>query len=417
MVKYEYLMILEVFNMSRLERLKMGKVLPQHLKQYNELLRYVFQVTNKELQQVGWEAREIALAKLPVLQQADVLGWFEGEKLVSQLSVYPFQVNIFGKTFEMGGLTGVGTYPEYANMGLMYKLMIQALEDMRNRKQSISYLYPYSFPFYRRRGWEIISDKMTFEVKDYQLPQAKKVTGYVERLNTEHPDVRTVYNRFSSEQHAAMIRNELAWDEYWRWDLDELTAAVYYDVSNHPQGYVLYWISADVLHIKEMIYMNQEARNGLWNFISAHFSMVTRVVGNVYTDEPLAFWLEDGDIKETIAPYYMARIIDAKQFIDQYPFRAIGTETEITFELDDPMVDWNKGIFTLHVSTTGQGELNPSEKEPSASFDIQTLTTMLMNYKRPSYLAEIGRLNCDKGTVKKWEDLIERETPYFSDYF
>ena len=41
--------------MSRLERLKMGKVLPQHLKQYNELLRYVFQVTNKELQQVGWE--------------------------------------------------------------------------------------------------------------------------------------------------------------------------------------------------------------------------------------------------------------------------------------------------------------------------------------------------------------------------
>lgn len=417
MVKYEYLMILEVLNMSRLERLKMGKVLPQHLKQYNELLRYVFQVTNKELQQVGWEAREIALAKLPVLQQADVLGWFEEEKLVSQLSVYPFQVNIFGKTFEMGGLTGVGTYPEYANMGLMYKLMIQALEDMRNRKQSISYLYPYSFPFYRRRGWEIISDKMTFEVKDYQLPQAKEVTGYVERLNTEHPDVRTVYNRFSSEQHAAMIRNELSWDEYWRWDLDELTAAVYYDVSNHPQGYVLYWISADVLHIKEMIYMNQEARNGLWNFISAHFSMVTRVVGNVFTDEPLAFWLEDGDIKETIAPYYMARIIDAKQFIDQYPFRAIGTETEITFELDDPMVDWNKGIFTLHVSGTGQGELNPSDKEPNASLDIQTLTTMLMNYKRPSYLAEIGRLNCDKGTVKKWEDLIERETPYFSDYF
>ena len=70
---------------------------------------------------------------------------------------------------------------------------------------------------------------MTFEVKDYQLPQAKKVSGYVERLNTEHPDVRTVYNRFSSVHHAAMIRNDLAWDEYWRWDLDELTAAVYYD--------------------------------------------------------------------------------------------------------------------------------------------------------------------------------------------
>ena len=51
-----------------------------------------------------------------------------------------------------------------------------------------------------------------------------------------------------------MIRNELAWDEYWRWDLEELTAAVYYDTSHDPQGYLLYWISEDVLHIKEMVY-------------------------------------------------------------------------------------------------------------------------------------------------------------------
>lgn len=28
----------------------------------------------------------------------------------------------------MGGLTGVGTYPEYSNMGLMHKLLEQALK-------------------------------------------------------------------------------------------------------------------------------------------------------------------------------------------------------------------------------------------------------------------------------------------------
>jgi predicted acetyltransferase len=403
--------------MSRLERLKMGKVETKHFRQFNQLLRYVFQVTKKDLQLVGWEEREIALAKLPVLEQADVLGWFDGEKLISQLAVYPFQVNIFGRTFEMGGLTGVGTYPEYANLGLMYKLMWQALSDMRERKQSISYLYPYSFPYYRRRGWEIISDKMTFEIKDIQLPKVKKVAGYVERLNTEHPDIRAVYKLFSSRQHVAMIRNDLAWDEYWRWDLDELTAAVYYDHTHKPQGYLLYWISEDVLHIKEMVYITQEARIGLWNFISAHFSMVSKVVGSTYTDEPLAFWLEDGDIKETIAPYFMARIVDAKQFIEQYPFRATGTDINLTFRLDDPMVEWNQGIFTLHVNASGQGELFQSEDEPTSSLDIQTLTTMLLGYKRPSYLAEIGRFTSDEQTVELFENLIKRQTPYFSDYF
>lgn len=403
--------------MSRLDRLRMEKVETRHFQQFNELLRYVFQVTKKELQMVGWEEREIALAKLPVLEKADVLGWFDGEKLISQLAVYPFQVNIFGRTFEMGGLTGVGTYPEYSGLGLMNKLMRQALLDMQERRQSISYLFPYSFPFYRRKGWEIISDKMTFEIRDYQLPKIRKVPGYVERLDTEHPDVRRVYRHFSSMRHAAMIRNELAWDEYWRWDLDDLTAAVYYDGSHQPVGYLLYWISKDVLHVKEMVYINQEARIGLWNFISAHFSMVSKVIGNTYTNDPLAFWLDDGDIKETIAPYYMARIVDVKQFLTQYPFKALGTEIHLTFELTDPILEWNQGVFTLHVSETGQGELVQSEGFADFSLDIQTLTTMMLGYKRPSYLAVIGRFTANKQTVELLENLIERETPYFSDYF
>jgi predicted acetyltransferase len=403
--------------MSRLDRLKMGKVETKHFQQFNELLRYVFQVTKKDLQMVGWEEREIALAKKPVLDQADVIGWFDGEKLISQLAVYPFQVNIFGRTFEMGGLTGVGTYPEYANMGLMYKLLRQGLADMQARKQSISYLFPYSIPYYRRRGWEIISDKMTFEVRDVQLPKIRKVPGYVERLNIEHSDVRTVYKLFSSKMHAAMIRNELAWDEYWRWDVDELTAAVYYDPTHKPHGYLLYWISEDVLHIKEMVYMDEEARIGLWNFIGAHFSMVSKVVGNIFMNEPLAFWLEDGDIKETISPYFMARIVDAKQFIEQYPFRATGTESKVTLLLEDPMLEWNQGIFTLLVTGNGQGKFIQSEDKPAVSLDIQTLTTMLLSYKRPSYLAAISRLKGDEAAVDILENIIERQTPYFSDYY
>jgi predicted acetyltransferase len=403
--------------MSRLDRLKMGKVETKHFQEFNELLRYVFQVTKKDLQMVGWEEREIALAKKPVIDQADVLGWFDGEKLVSQLAVYPFQVNIFGKSFEMGGLTGVGTYPEYANMGLMYKLMRQALADMRERKQSISYLFPYSIPYYRRRGWEIVSDKMTFEVRDVQLPKIKKVPGYVERLNIEHPDVRIVYKLFSSKMHVGMLRNDLAWDEYWRWDVDELTAALYYDSSHKPQGYLLYWISEDVLHIKEMVYMNQEARIGLWNFIGAHFSMVSKVVGNIFMNEPLAFWLEDGDIKETISPYFMARIVCVKQFIAQYPFKATGKDIQLTFMLEDPMLEWNQGIFTLNVNVNGQGELKQSNNAPTISLDIQTLTTMLLSYKRPSYLAAISRLKGNTQDVEILENMIERQTPYFSDYY
>lgn len=399
------------------DRLKLQRVDTIHGEQFNNLLRYVFQVTNSDLHTFGWENREIAQSKLPVLKHADVLGWFDGDKLISQLAVYPFQVNLFGHIYEMGGLTGVGTYPEYANMGLMHKLMLHALSNMRDRKQSISYLFPYSIPYYRRKGWEIISDKISFEVQDTQLPKLRNVPGNVDRVTIEHPDIKAIYEQYAKQNHGAMFRNELAWEEYLRWDLDDMTVAIYYNSDDRPKGYLLYWIAEEIFHIKEMVYLDEEARTGLWNFVSAHFSMIKLVKGDIYKDEPLAFILDDGDIKEMIAPYFMARIVDINLFIDQYPFQAQETDSQLVFNLHDPMLEWNQGIFTLQVDKSGKGKLKEGGGKPSLIIDIPTLTTMLMGYKRPTYLARIGRLQADEACVHLLEKLIQNEHPYFSDYF
>ena len=56
--------------------------------------------------------------------------------------------------------------------------------------------------------------------------------------------------------------------------------------------------------------------------------------------------------------------------------------------------------------------------EPCAdSISIQTMTTMLMGYKRPAYLAKIGRLQAAEETIGMLEASIEQQTPYISDYF
>ena len=406
----------EIF-MARKRQLKMKQVDLEHLEQYNQLLRYVFQVTDRELHKIGWEKEEIIRAKSPVLEQADVLGWFDGDKLISQVAVYPLQVRIFNQTYDMGGLTGVGTYPEYSNQGLMHKLLYQALENMRKRNQSISFLYPYSIPYYRRKGWEIISDKITYEIQDYQLPKNKQVPGEVERVDVEGPQVKEAYERFALQTHGALLRSDLAWSEYWLWDPDELMAAVYYNDQGQPDGYVLYWIADEVFHIKDMIFVDEEARSGLWNFISAHFSMISKVIGNTYTDEPLAFLLEDADIKETISPHFMARIVDLEQFVSQYPFKPDLTDRQWTFTLDDPLLSWNQGVFTLEISAEGTGRVIRNWEKSGDKIDIQTMTTMLLGYKRPDYLHKIGRISCSPETLDMLEDAIEQQTPYFSDYF
>ena len=399
------------------KNLKMKPVDSRYMEQYNALLRYVFQVTDQILNSVGWEEKEIIRAKFPTMEKADVIGWFDRDTLVSQVAVYPMQVQIFGRRYAMGGLTGVGTYPEYSNMGLMHKLLEQALKNMREKGQYICYLYPYSIPYYRRKGWELISDKISYEIKDYQLPKNRQVAGSVRRVKVDSDELKQTYDRYAAHTHGAIIRDDLAWNEYWLWDKDDIMAAVYYNEQDEADGYIIYWIENEVFHIKDMIFNNEEARAGLWNFVSAHFSMIDSVEGDTYTDEPLAFLLEDASIKEVISPYYMGRIVDFPAFIADYPFKADETDREWRFTLIDPIMECNQGSFLLRISEDGKGEAQRIAEKCADEISIQTMTTMLMGYKSPDYLAKIGRIKADEKTIDMLENAIEQQTPYISDYF
>lgn len=398
-------------------QLKIKPVGLKYLDQYNELLRYVFQVTNRELVESGYEDGEIVKAKRPILQKADVFGWFNtDDELISQICIYPCQVNIHGRIFKMGGVTGVGTYPEYANMGLMSDLIKLALEKMRDKGQYISYLYPYSVPYYRRKGWEIMSDHLTFTIKDTQLPSQVDVPGYVERLDIDDKDVIETYDRFARTNHGSLIRGKLEWDEYWRWENeDERIAAVYYNERDEPMGYVMYWIADDIFYIKDMIYLNLEARKGLWNFIRAHFSMIDNVKGDIYKNEPIAFLLDDSQITETIEPYFMARIVDVAAFLVNFPFS--GKAKPFHFIIADPVAEWNNGIFGVDCSVEGQVRITREPIGNPIETDIQTLTAMMMSYRTPSYLYKIERLKTDAKTLKILDSIIPNDQPYFSDYF
>lgn len=384
--------------------------------QFNELLSYVFQITESDIEESGYESkREMIKSKRPILELSKVFGWFNGDQLVSQIAVYPCEVNIHGTLYKMGGVTGVGTYPEYAGHGLMKDLIKLALETMRADQQWISYLYPYNVPYYRRKGWEMMSDKLTFKIRDTQLPKTVEVPGIVERKEVDDPDVFTVYNQFSRENHGALQRTAFHWEEYWRYENEESrTAAVYYNKSGHPTGVLFYWVAEEVFHVKEMFYLNQEARNGLWNFISAHFSMVYWVKGDIYKNVPLAFLLEDSQIKETIEPYYMARIVDVTEFLKKFPFKAF--DQPFHFVVSDPVAEWNNGIFGLNYA---KGEVIVSNDPigKAVQLDIQTLTCVLMNYRRPAYLARIERLHTDSDTLQLLETIIPDMEAYFGDYF
>ncbi|MEH6943022.1 GNAT family N-acetyltransferase [Bacillus sp. JJ722] len=402
-------------NTKHQDQLMMRKIKEEEIDQFSDLMKYVFQVSKDMIDDESQMRKE----KSHQLKPGTALGWFENDKLISQIVTLPFQVNIHGVIYEMGGVTGVGTYPEFAGYGLIHSLMKESLKNMRDAGQYISYLYPYSIPYYRKKGWEVISDRIEYEIKDTQLPKYNDVNGRMRRVELEDQDVNNVYNQFARKTNGAMIRNKIAWDEWFREESADLQLAVYYTDEEVPEGYLYYRVLDEKFYIEEMIYLNEEARRGIWQFISAHLSMVYYVKGKTCVHEPVAFLLEDCEIKQTVTPYYMGRIVDIKGFLEKYPFKQMKNFTLI-MNIDDPLLDWNTGKFTIKWDDEGKIDISYEETKSETegiTLSIQTLTTMLLSYKRPKLLLDVTRIKGDTSMVEALEQLIPDAAPCFFDYF
>ncbi|GEK34972.1 GNAT family N-acetyltransferase [Kurthia sibirica] len=405
------------------QHLSMREIKIEEMNQFIKLLNYVFQI-NVSMH----KDRLFINAKSKQFREGKAIGWFDGDHLISQILNLPFQVNIHGKIYDMGGITAVGTYPEYSKHGLMHKLIYNSLENMKQEGQTISYLYPYSIPYYRNKGFEIMSDIVEYQMKDTQMPYYDNIEGQVRRVLEDHADVISIYDQYAREKHGSMVRNAIAWNEkfqesYWEEKFEgsdtQLQAAVYYEPeTNEPIGYIFYRIMEENFYVDELIYLNNEARKGLWNFINAHKSMVYHVFGKTGGTEAVAFLMQDSEIKQNLSPYFMARIVDMIPFVEQFPFRLDDFSLQIAVE--DKIALWNNGTFEISskagivTATKWSDEL--LENVPQLT--IQTLTTMLLGYIRPQYLYSIERIMAPNDqVVELFEELIPNNVPSFIDYF
>lgn len=387
------------------------------LDQYNALLRYAFQVTEQQLMRAGWRDDDIKQSKFPILERADILGCYDGDQLVSQFAVYPLQMNIHGEIYPIGYITSVTTYPEYSGRGIMRRLMHRSLVRMREKGQSLALLFPYSIPLYRKFGWEIISNKISYKVKDSQIvpKREREAPGYVRRVDWNNNDFMNLHMRFALVTHGCLFRNSSAWEEYWRWDEDDTNVAVYYSTEDRPLGYMVYLIKEDVMYIKEMIYLNREAKKGLWEYISAHYSMIDEVRGNTYHDELMAFDLEDGNITEMIKPYVMGRIVDVEAFFMRYRCDPLEADVCFRLEISDPFLEWNNRSFNV-LFHEGRTIVTDRPADYTLKMSINTLSTLLLGYMPATHLHGLERIEGTPEAIEALDEVIIHEIPYISDF-
>lgn len=356
-----------------------------------------------------------------------IWGYFTEGRLAAKVVILPFETYIQGKPISMGGIAGVATWPEHRRGGKVGKLLSVALKAMKEKGQIVSFLSPFDFPFYRKYGWETYVEKKRYTIEKALLPTSIEAGGRVIRKTKQDwPLLDRIYDEYARAYNGTIKRTEHLWSNINLRASGQI--AVYYDGQEEPRGYIYYEVKNSAMTIRELVFLDESTRLGLLKFIANHDSMLERVTLDAPADDPLAFLLPNPRIKQEVVPYFMARIVDFAAFVESYTFAANpsadGTTQVLRLTIADKHAPWNDGGFMLTVDADGRGFAEPLRNDggeaatvPQLSCDIQTLTAMMLGYRRPALMSAIGRLQGDADAVQLLEGLIPHKLPYLMDFF
>ncbi|WP_144552432.1 enhanced intracellular survival protein Eis [Bacillus sp. X1(2014)] len=360
-------------------------------------------------------------ARKEALKNHNILGiWDDENILAAKLHIIPLTIFMKDAEWKMGGIAGVATYPEFRRNGYVNALIIESLNQMRNNNQIVSLLHPFDISFYRKYGWEVLSEqkKLTFEKVNLKFLETQP--GFIKRYSKEshNEEIEEIYQQFCT-QHNGMLKRDTNW---WKQHVynEDSQLAVYYHSANEAMGYILYQVKDRKMEVEELVALDHDARKGLWNFICQHDSMVETVTINLASHDPFPYPLPQPKVKMELSPYFMARVVDAEECLRKFPF--LPENESLFLHLEDTHAPWNNGSYLL-----GKGEIRVFKEKTGGQcvhppkkgiqLNINSLSAILFGYKRPMELFEMGYLKGTMTEIELFEKMVPSLKSSFFDFF
>ena len=315
------------------------------------------------------------------------LGVFDGTRLVACAIINPLTLAWGDSDAPMGGIGGVACTADQRGRGHVGRLLAESLRAMRGSGQYLSGLYPFSFSFYRRHGWDWVGEQKQYSVPTSELkagPEGQCLTMYdgLDALDV----VRPVYERFARRHYGMGLRRETAPGDtasyWWKRTLDyggNGSRITYVQVYSNPQtgqpeGYLtfLYPQDGDTGQVGDFVANTPAAYKGLLSVLHYYGVQVEKVSVSAPMDDPLPLHLMHSDLETKIKPLFMGRIVDV-----QAALTALRPEADlsgkIVLQVADAQCDWNHQTFAV-TADAGHVTAAPTPDAPGVALDIQTLS-------------------------------------------
>lgn len=343
----------------------------------------------------------------------------EDGEIKSVLLLLPFETFIRGKTLKAGGVAYVGTPPEYRRRGYIRELMRGVLNEMHEDGYAVSYLYPFSYDFYRKFGYEHSGDYKWISFK----PQDVKVEGENLRIRPGGKDdievLNRIYEKFIRNYNCGIRREKKRWlqdiiepiihDRKRRW--------IYIVEEEEPVGYLIFSFERRgkferYLKVNDYAFVNRKAFLSILHCLSKMGDQVVRVEMVFPLDFPVEEFLSLPGRERKLLQGFMARVVNLKNAVELLNYEGDGI---LNLKINDPILERNNRIFKI-VVRNGRAAVSEGNST-DIEMNINAFTSIFTGFLSLDDLLFSGKVKIYTERGMQLGKLFQKKMTYLVDFF
>ena len=378
-----------------------------------KLMRYAFETSKNTY-------GKLVMDKYPINWY---YGAFEKDTMVATAGIIPYDIIMRSRDFKMHGVAWVASKPEYRNRGTVREIMIRMFKNMHDSNIPVSVLYPFKFSFYEMLGYKLVDEHVFYQFRISDI-NYRKTNYHMKEVVRIGDDIRNVYDKIVAKFDYIAKRPTI---DYWVGHYKGNYKFICYS-GDQPIGYIIItflkeedeWIksSKKTILIREVFWLDQEAKQTIFNFLWSHRDQRKYIAGAFPANENIIDLLKTPRIvKRTILDNSMLRIIDVKTILEnlEYPL----SDFSLTFHIHDEFCPWNNGFFTLNSKDKKiTVEFNESlEKVIDIQIDISYFSQLVAGFRTVSDLLEFGFITVNNEKLEVLQKIFPKTNNYLHDFF
>ena len=270
------------------------------------------------------------------------------------------------------------------------------------RDEIVSFLVPFSYPFYEKQGYEKAYSELHLSARREDL-KAAKPSGHFRPAQIEDYEILSqIYRDFCKDKNGYTLRTKADWSFIFKeLAYDGGFLQLYLDEADAPAAYIACLKDEKHFKVLEMAYTNDEGLSALLSFVHSHASYDS--FDFILPAKSPVPDLLGKKAKAELFPGAMARLIQ----IEKGLVCGLG---DVKMFVDDAFLPESTGIY----EEIG-GKITKTDGIAwDIRIDVASLTQLVFGYHSAKELHSLGRLTGTEDAITRLDRLYPKEENYLN---